>query len=255
MRLKDRFKKDGDFCFRYRSYLPFVLIPILVLVLFSFDSPLYSAPMGRILEAKFNNILIIFALLVGIFGQIIRIFVAGFVPRDTSGRNTREQKASVLNTSGFYSICRNPLYLGNFFMMLAPVILVGNWLFVAVFVLLFWLYYERIIMAEEEFLSAKFGESYESWALQTPCFFPNFKHYKKANEVFSLKSMLKREYHSLFGLAVSLFLVHYVVVLFEAKAFELPNYILSAFLLICGVIYLACLFLAKKTSVLNVENR
>lgn len=204
MRLVERFKKEGDFLFRWRSYLPLILVPFIILVVISFDSAL-------VVGEKYNNALIIFALVVGIAGQILRIFVAGFVPKDTSGRNTFGQQAASLNTSGIYSLCRNPLYLGNFFMMLSPVILVGNWIFVLLFALGFWLYYERIIFAEEAFLSQKFGDDYKKWCDSTPCFFPRFSGFKGADLSFSLKTTLRREYHSLFGLASSLLATNLII--------------------------------------------
>lgn len=262
MRLKDKFKKDGDFLFRYRSYLPLVLIPLFILVVYSFRSPMYKIAIldGLIYIGFYNNALIIIAILVGLVGQGIRILVAGFVPKDTSGRNTKEQKASRLNTKGIYSTCRNPLYLGNFLMMLSPVILVGNWIFILCFCLCFWLYYERIIYAEEAFLSEKFKDDYITWTNNTPCFIPSFKKYVKSDLDFSFKSMLKREYHSLFGLASSLLIVHYItatIVVFSYPISSLPspNYIILGFFIICLIIYLISLFLSKKTKILNVENR
>lgn len=207
MRLIEQLKKEGDFLFRWRSYLPLIIVPFMIVVVISFDSAL-------IVGEKYNNALIIFALVIGIAGQILRIFVAGFVPKDTSGRNTGEQKAATLNTTGIYSLCRNPLYLGNFLMMLSPVILVGNWIFAGFFVLSFWLYYERIIFAEEAFLSQKFGEDYKKWCDSTPCFIPKFSGFKRADLSFSLKSTLRREYHSLFGLASSLLAANLIVKIF-----------------------------------------
>ncbi|RDU62884.1 isoprenylcysteine carboxylmethyltransferase family protein [Helicobacter sp. MIT 14-3879] len=268
MRLCDRFKKDGDFLFRNRSYLPLILIPIFMFVIFSFGSPLYKIEIVSYVNVSikdiinnsnigyYNNALIIFAIFVGLLGQSIRILVAGFVPKDTSGRNTKEQKASVLNTKGLYSTCRNPLYLGNFLMMLSPVILVGNWIFVLFFIVIFWLYYERIIYAEEAFLSEKFKDEYIIWANNTPCFIPSFKNYSHSNSTFSFKSMLKREYHSLFGLASSLILVNYIIIIimFDFKMLQ-PSYILCGFFIVCLIIYIICLFLSKKTNILFVENR
>lgn len=253
MRLIEQFKKDGDFLFRWRSYLPLIIVPFMVLVVFSFGSPLFS-------DDKYNNALIIIALVVGIAGQIVRIFVAGFAPKDTSGRNTFGQQAALLNTSGIYSLCRNPLYLGNFLMMLSPVILVGNWIFMGLFALGFWLYYERIICAEEAFLSQKFGESYAKWCDSTPCFIPKFKHYQKSALSFSLKSTLRREYHSLFGLASSLLATNLIITAITQIALgggqmPLPSCILSAFFVICLVIYVICRILVKKTNILCVENR
>lgn len=277
MRLCDRFKKDGDFLFRYRSYLPLFLIPLFIIVLLSYGSPMYkvsfeinvsqissSSDLKDLLEnnlkyvsfGSYNNALIIVAILVGLIGQGVRILVAGFVPKDTSGRNTKEQKANTLNTKGPYSTCRNPLYLGNFLMMLAPVILVGNWIFILCFILAFWLYYERIIYTEEVFLSQKFGKDYEEWAKSTPCFIPSFKNFVKSDMTFSTKSMIKREYHSLFGLASSLFIIHYIIIAITLDFKMLtPNYILSAFFIICFIIYVICRILVKKTNILFTEDR
>ena len=261
MRLVDDLKKDGDFLFRYRSYLPLFILPFSIIAIFTYGSPLYGDILvydwvhGRVVGV-YNNILIVIALFVGLLGQFIRILVAGFVPKDTSGRNTKEQKAAVLNTKGLYSICRNPLYLGNFLMMLSPVILVGNWLLILSFILAFWIYYERIIYSDEAFLSYKFKDEYTNWANKTPCFFPRFKNYEKSDMEFSFKSMLKREYHSLFGLASSMLVMNYIIIaiVFKLEVLQ-PSMILSVFFVISMIIYLICLFLSKKTNILFVENR
>lgn len=204
MALQEELKAQGDFLFRYRSHLPFCILPLFILVIFTSETYLYY-------DGVYNTPLIVVAVFVGLLGQGIRIWVAGFVPRDTSGRNTKEQKASVLNHTGLYSVCRNPLYLGNFLMMLAPIILLGNWLFIIVFALSFWLYYERIIFAEESFLCAKFGQEYVDWTLKTPPFFPKLSGYVPSNMSFSLRSMIRREYNSFFGLTSSLFVFHYII--------------------------------------------
>lgn len=250
MALREELQIQGGFLFRYRSYLPLCVFPVFFIALF-------SMPQFMIKDNAYNNILISICLLVGLAGQFIRILVAGFAPVDTSGRNTKEQKASSLNTTGIYSICRNPLYIGNFLMMLAPVLLLGNWLFALSFTLAFWLYYERIIYAEECFLREKFGQEYLDWSAKTPIFIPNIfsKHYTKNKYPFSLKSMLKREYHSLFGLTSSLLLISYIISLYESKSFIAPSCILSVAFIISLVIYLVCLLLAKKTNLLNAQGR
>lgn len=45
------------------------------------------------------------------------------------------------------------------------------WLFI-LFIFVFWMYYERIIYAEEVFLRQKFGNTYLKWAEKTPVFMP-----------------------------------------------------------------------------------
>ncbi|MEI3590430.1 MAG: hypothetical protein V8Q44_05920 [Alistipes ihumii] len=55
-------------------------------------------------------------LLVSLFGLAIRIRTAGHTPDRTSGRNTAEgQVADEPNTTGIYSMMRNPLYVGDLF--------------------------------------------------------------------------------------------------------------------------------------------
>lgn len=56
------------------------------------------------------------AIYVGLFGFLIRIYTIGFTPKNTLGRNTKEEQiAGELNTKGLYSLTRNPLYVGNFY--------------------------------------------------------------------------------------------------------------------------------------------
>jgi hypothetical protein len=66
--------------------------------------------------------------------------------------------------------------------------------FVAVVSLLFWLYYERIMFAEERFLERKFGQEYLRWSNTIPAFIPSFKRYEKSPIPFSMKTILRREY-------------------------------------------------------------
>ena len=66
--------------------------------------------------------------------------------------------------------------------------------FVIVVSLMYWLYYERIMFAEERFLERKFGQDYLDWSLKAPAFIPAFGKYKKSETAFSLKTVLRREY-------------------------------------------------------------
>ena len=54
-------------------------------------------------------------------------WLSGFAARNTSGRNTGQgQVADKLNTTGAYSLTRNPLYLGNALMWAAVAMLTGS---------------------------------------------------------------------------------------------------------------------------------
>ena len=74
-----------------------------------------------------------------------------------------------------------------------------------IYILIFWLYYERIIFAEEAYLIKKFGKSYLDWSSKTPAFIPKFWQYRKAEFPFSIRRILRQEYNSLLGIIVVMF--------------------------------------------------
>ena len=145
---------------------------------------------------------------VSICGVILRATTVGFVCDGTSGRNTQMQQATELNTTGWYSICRNPLYLGNFLIMLGIILVPASISLVAFCACSFWIYYERIIAAEEAFLHSKFGEQFAKWAHATPVFFPRLRGWKAPAKSFSWRMVLRREYTAVLLLGIAFFLLN-----------------------------------------------
>jgi len=139
---------------------------------------------------------------VSLLGECIRIITVAFVPAGTSGRNTKQQKATSLNQTGIYSIVRHPLYLGNFLIFSGPFIFTGNIYSIIIFILSFWIYYERIMYAEETFLISKFGSEYENWSSKTPAFIPNIASYTPTKSIFSFRKVLEGEYSGIYGVFV-----------------------------------------------------
>jgi protein-S-isoprenylcysteine O-methyltransferase Ste14 len=194
-------------------------------------------------------------LCVGFLGLGIRVLTVGFTPKGTSGRNTGEgQVAEQLNCSGIYSMVRHPLYLGNFFMWLAPVLVLSDLWFTLFFCAFYWIYYERIMYAEEQFLRKKFGQTYLDWADKTPAFFPKFSLYKKSNLEFSLKNVLKREYNGFFNLVL-------IITVLRMMGFAITTqkcYLDQPWIIIIAaafVIFITLKLLKKFTNVLSVEGR
>lgn len=185
MALYDSFEKSGNLLFRYRSYIPvfFALTSIPVVL----ATPLPAYP----------EVWIALSIVLVVLGFLIRAYTIGTTPRGTSGRNTRQQVAETLNTSGIYSIVRHPLYLGNYLMWAGLALFTFNLWYFIIISLIFWLYYERIMLAEEMFLQHRFGNQFSEWASQVPAFFPRFGLFKSPSIPFSFKSVLRREYSGL----------------------------------------------------------
>lgn len=181
------FETEGNMLFRHRGQIPIVLFLLAIPVVY-YTNVDYLA-------GKPEEVLTVLAILLSAFGFVIRAIAIATTPKGTSGRNTKEgQVAESLNTTGIYSMVRHPLYVGNYFMWIGIVLYTFNFWFVIVVTLLFWLYYERIMYAEERFLERKFGDAYMSWANATPAFIPMFGKYVKNVVPFSFKSVLRREY-------------------------------------------------------------
>jgi len=201
----------------------------------------------------------IICLAVALFGLVIRAITIGFTPENTSGRNTKEgQVAEQLNTTGIYSTVRHPLYLGNFFMWLGIIVYVGNWWFTLVCCLLFWLYYERIMFAEEYFLRKKFGQRYIDWAAGVPSFWPNLAQWKSSGVGFSFRNVLKREYNGFFAIFVSFSLldilknyVHYGFTSWKEMITPFWLYALSG----AFVVFIVIRTINKNTRLLHVDGR
>jgi len=187
-------------------------------------------------------------LFVSLLGLFIRVLVIMQTPEGTSGRNVARQEASTINTTGIYSLVRHPLYLGNFLMWLGLILYTGSIEFTLFAVFFFWLYYERIMFAEEEFLRSTFGEQFETWANKTPAFFPSFNHYVPTTFQFNWKRIIQREYHGVAALIISFAYLNFLKNLLQKRQLFLDTEWKWA-AIITLVMYFIIRFLVKKTHI------
>jgi protein-S-isoprenylcysteine O-methyltransferase Ste14 len=248
MALKETYEKQGEFLFRHRSYLPLLTAPLVIAALLDpqYSHPLFIGFSGGLWKT--------ICICISFAGLGVRSLVAGYVPLGTSGRNTERQVATSLNTKGMYSLVRNPLYLGNFLIILGLLLFAQVWWFALAGIAIFWIFYERIIFTEEEFLRQKFGAAYVEWTMKTPVFIPKLSGWQKPELPYAWKIVLRREHSTQFGMVSAL-----TVLGIASDLFTTPSHKIATFWWIFWgtslVIYLIFRFLKKKTKVLNIEGR
>ena len=142
------------FLFSNRSFTPIPLV-LAILYLSSFSYPYFIIGIGLI-----------------VVGESIRIYGVRFAGGAT---RTREVGAPSLCTSGPYSRCRNPLYLGNMIIYCGVVLMAGGqflWPLLFIVFVFFTLQYYMIISLEEETLVQLFGNEYQLYRESVPKLFP-----------------------------------------------------------------------------------
>lgn len=185
MALQQEMVKQGNFLFRHRGTLPIlIIIPAILLRVFDIHTDWLQEHAELTTYAAYG---------ISLIGLILRFIIVGHAAPNTSGRNTEGQIADTINSDGLYSVVRHPLYLGNFLMWLGPALLTFHGWFIGLFVFLYWIYYERIMLAEEDYLRNKFGEPYESWAAGRPAFIPDLSTWKPYQNKLNFYKALYQE--------------------------------------------------------------
>lgn len=234
MALQEQLKRQGDYLFKNRSFLPLIFI---VFALAIKGYYIENAPSNSQTVAMFTDFMNSVSIYVGLFGLMVRIYTVGYTPKNTSGRNTKEgQVANELNTKGLYSTTRNPLYLGNFFMWMGVILYINvAWLFI-LFIFVFWMYYERIIYAEEVFLRQKFGNTYLKWAEKTPVFIPKKRCYVHPKQSFNWGKILIKEKTGFLMYFLILFVIQQFSNFVEVNAFKVDfNFITNGLITSCAI--------------------
>lgn len=246
MALLHSFEDEGNWLFKRRGFIPVALFVMAVPAVYFTDYPTISGALARTI----NYI----AVILSVAGFVVRAYTIGTTPRGTSGRNTDKQVAEQLNTSGIYSMVRHPLYLGNYLMWIGIVLFTKNFSFTIIVSLLYWIYYERIMFAEERFLEKKFGNVYLEWSKKVPAFIPRMGSFRKSEVSFSLKSVLRREYSGVLATVIGFVYVEALMGYFKWQVFHVGE----KFLFVLGAAAVAALVLRSLkhyTKVLSEEGR
>ncbi len=190
-------KELGDFFFKYRSYVPLPFI----LVMLIFMKPSQAS--------------ILIGFTVALCGEAIRIWsvsLAGSETRTTSGVG-----GTYLVTQGPYSIIRNPLYVGNILIYTGIGIMsYALFPYLQIFAFFFFIFqYYCIILAEEDFLAAKFGDTFTEYKNTVNRFLPGINKISgriKSRLELNIREGLKSERRSIQAMIItsSIIILYYI---------------------------------------------
>lgn len=175
----------GTVVFRYRDYL----VPACVAAVVFTTTP----------RAGADPWLDVVGLLVACAGQATRVMVIGLAYIQRGGKQ-KTIAADRLVVDGIFAHSRNPLYVGNFLLMLGLMLIwnspAGYVLVAAVGVTLL-----AMTRAEEAFLRGRFGAEFDAYCARVPRFLPDLRGLRAtlARFAFDWKRVLRKEYGTTFS--------------------------------------------------------
>jgi protein-S-isoprenylcysteine O-methyltransferase Ste14 len=205
MKITDSLARDGALLFRWRSYLPLLLLLPLVPALQE------ARHVEALVGDRIHDAWVVACYLVSVAGLAVRWCVVAQAAPGTSGRNVDGQRADALNRTGLYSVVRHPIYLGNFLALAGVAMSTMVWWFAFLACLAYWLYIERIMAAEERFLEARFGADFAGWAARTPAFVPRLSGWTASDRPVAWRTVLKREYNGVLAVAAAYLAIEVLV--------------------------------------------
>ena len=131
-----------------------------------------------------NPDLILTGIVVTLIGEAIQVWCFACIEKET-----------VLTIRGPYQLCRNPMYLGRYLLILGFIVATGSWVACVLYTICYWFYMVNRVKREEPVLEKIFGEPYRAYCQDVNPFFPGFKRLNKDFWFFNWKIMLSNNGH------------------------------------------------------------
>ena len=243
----DEIERSGGWLFRWRSYVPLLLLVPALLVVSTHREYLASSP-------TWDFIYKLACLAIALIGLMIRVITLGYAQPGSSGRNTRAQIADHLNTLGPYSVCRHPLYLGNIVIAAGVLLFTKSLLLAVAGTLAYVLFYERITAAEERFLTGKFGDEFHRWDERVPWLLPKLSQWQRPNYAFDFRPGIKGEFYGLFAIAAMMFALDTMDRWLIEQRFVLETFWFY-FVISAAILFVGLRHLRKHTKILEVSRQ
>ncbi|MEX2595104.1 MAG: isoprenylcysteine carboxylmethyltransferase family protein [Anditalea sp.] len=231
----------GNFFFKYRN----IVFIFLYLALFIPSPALFNS---NVFGENYYWWPMVIGLVVTVSGQLIRGATIGLAYIVRGGKD-KKVYADNLVTEGIFNHCRNPLYVGNVLMLVGVGILSNSLIYVCVFIPLFLFIYQSIILAEENFLRKKFGQTFNDYCARVSRWLINLKGMGKTfkNMNFNTKRWILKEYNTQFVWLAGIVLI----LLFKYPQLtdddiQTRNILIIAIILLLGIFYLYVRYMKKS---------
>lgn len=184
----------GNFFFHYRNGL----FPLVYLLLLPKSPPLLTS----------FKLAAITGLFVAATGQTVRAVTIGLDYIRRGGKN-RQVYADRLVQGGIFAHCRNPLYVGNYLVILGVGLASNSILFLGVALPFFAFAYWAIVAAEEDYLRTKYGAEYDAYRARVNRFVPRLAGLSRTfrEMEFNWRRLVSAEYGSAFIWTLAMTLV------------------------------------------------
>lgn len=190
----------GDFFFKWRNYA----FPVILLALFVGFRPAHTL-FGSVAADRVRDWVAIGVVLAGL---AVRFMTIGWAYIKRGGKQ-KKVYADTLVTSGYFGLCRNPLYVGNLMIYAGTFLLHGHPVVMVAGTALFLFIYICIVAAEEHFLRAKFGPEYDAYCARVARWVPDLSRLSRVTEgmSFSLNRAIVKDYTTIVNTVLSVIVV------------------------------------------------
>ena len=232
--------KLGNFLFRNRNGI----FPLFYLMLFVPSWEVFANPVTAM----------IIGFSVTIIGQLTRVITIGLVYIIRGGKDRRVY-AEDLVTTGIFAHCRNPLYVGNILILVGLGIASNSLLFMAVFTPIFLIFWQAIVLAEENYLRNKFGEQYDAYCKGVDRWLINFTGLGQTfrSMQFKWRRVIIREYNSTYIWMTGAVLIVMKNFYFHKEQFDFHENLPVFIFILVGllILYLLARYLKKSRKLVS----
>jgi protein-S-isoprenylcysteine O-methyltransferase Ste14 len=244
VKLLDEIPRSGDVLFRWRGQLPLLMLPLFLLGLADARLPATLSPAVQAWQFV--------SLAIALSGLVVRVVAVGTAPAGTSERSTTNPRASMLRTTGVYSVVRHPLYIGNTLTAVGFACFTTAWYLPVLVAVLGILYHERIAAREEVFLEGRFGDEFRQWADRVPAMIPRWSVYEPSTTPFVWRRILGREFHGLLVIGAVLFVLDLARSAMATGGLVFDPF-WTTFFALTAVVFVVCSLLKKHTTIFKLD--